>query len=279
MARIGSVTSGSFAGTVTGPIWTEIVNVLIPQISTYSSSIAGGTVRSSPNAGKWEGHIVSTVYPHLRIDHQGLTEPRDKSLITWNAGSRALTADASPIRYANWQVQFGPKGASRAKAFLATRLLSADDLQSSKGSIAGIHMALANDFSMADVTTAFQTSYNGCVLNGNTFGVILPDTAYTEPIIEEEKRWIATLKCKRECKDKRLPAFTVSLGKKEGRFEDKNFVQLFFSNALPLVPCPKCASKYALEFEGSDGLAAQAVGGRHTWKYNFDMTNYVLLDT
>jgi hypothetical protein len=72
MARFGTATAGSFVGGIAGGIWTEVVNVLIPQMITYNNA---ASVRVPVNAGKWEGHIVSDNHPHLRIDLQGLTEP------------------------------------------------------------------------------------------------------------------------------------------------------------------------------------------------------------
>lgn len=272
MARFGVVTAGSFVGGIAGGIWTEVVDVLIPQMTTYSE---GGAVRVPPNAGKWEGHIVSANHPHLRIDLQGLTEARTTNGVTWQGGSNALQGDASPIRYANWQVQFGPHGKNRIN-FAANRALTGAQLQDHKGSIAGIHMALANDFTIADCQRAFRLSYAGCMQSGNLFGVLLPVGAYTEPIVEVEKRWIFTVKCKRTCKTQNRRAFNVNFGKKEGAYVDKVRVQMYLDNALPHVPCPVCSSEYALEFDGTDSLMVQDVGGRPNWTYNFNIDSSTL---
>jgi hypothetical protein len=273
MARFGTATAGSFVGGIAGGIWTEVVDVLIPQMITYNNT---ASVRVPVNAGKWEGHIVSDNHPHLRIDLQGLTEPLTTNGVTWQTGSNALQGDASPIKYANWQVQYGSEGSTRAK-FAANRFLNGSDLQKNKGSIAGVRMALANDFTIADIQRAFQLSYTGCVQSGNVFGVLLPAGVYTEPIVEVEQRWIFTIKCKRACKDTNKPAFKVSFGKKEGEFVDKIRVQTFLDNALSHVPCPKCASQYALEFDGTDFLIAQNVGGKSKWAYNFDRNSFTLV--
>lgn len=269
MARFGTVVSGSFAGAVTPAIWTEVMDVLIPKMLTYGG---GGSVRVAPNAGKWEGHIVSEVHDHLRIDMQGLTEPRNTAGVTWQAGSAARGDDATPIRYANWQIQFGPHGANRI-AFAAQRSLTGAQLQSHKGSIAGIHMALANDFTIAEIQRAFQLSYTGCAATGNVFGLLLPTGAYTEPVIEIQKRWIVDLRCKRACKSQNRRAFKINFAKKEGRFPDKISVDTFLANAMGQVPCPVCAAKYALEVEGTND---EAIGGRQNWAYNFDIDSYTL---
>jgi hypothetical protein len=137
-------------------------------------------------------------------------------------------------------------------------------------------MALANDFNIADIQHAFQLSYAGCAQSGNVFAVLLPATAYTEPVVEVEQRWILDLKCKRVCKDRNRRAFKVNFGKKEGRFTDKSSVEIFMSNALGKVECPVCHSPYALEFEGTDSVVSQDVGGRPTWAYNFDMDSFSL---
>jgi hypothetical protein len=274
MARAGTVLSGSFVGKVTPTIWTEIHDVLIPQMMTYNE---GTAVRVPVGADKWEGHILSGNHEHLRIDLQGLTEPRSTTGVTWDAGSAANRLDANPIRYANWQVQFGPHGKTRL-SFSAKRTLTGAELQNHKGSIAGIHMALANDFSVAEIQRAFTLSYTASGRNGNTFGVLLPTGPYTEPVVEVEKRWIVDLKCKRECKARKRKAFKMNFGKKEGKYDDKATVVLLLRNALGQVPCPVCEAKYALELEGTDAVTDQAAVGKATWAYNFNIDSYTLTE-
>jgi len=275
MSRFGTENAGAFVGKVAAGIWTEIHDVLIPQMETYKGKTP---VRVPFDAAKWEGHIVSEQYNHLRIDYQGQTGDVDTTAIIWENGSNGHTGDAKRIPFGNWQVQFGPENAKR-KTFTKSAKdgLKGDDLQKHKGSIAGIHMALENDFTIQEIQRAFQLSYAGSGEGGNTFGVLMPTGPYIKPVVEVQKRWIVNLKCYQACRASNKAPFKVNFGIKGGdRFSSLQGIQSFLLGALANLKCPVCGCIGALRVEGQDSVLELAAADKSGAKFNFDRMDHIL---
>ena len=173
--------------------------------------------------------------------------------IQWSQGSAANASDTQQtMKYANWQVQFGPRSANQ-RVRRTQQTVTAADMRTKKGAIAAVYMALSAEFTAAEFTQAMRASFDYNMANNanGAYAILNPTGPYNPPIENAGSDYfILTVACGTGRKQCRNQIFRVKLPES---IRDMNHAYAVALNGFQRV-CPFCQE--ALVFVNGNGEKA-----------------------